>query len=970
MIGPHPGTLPASLSDFSHYAQALKGDEKGEAQLFCDRLFRAFGHEGLQAAGATLESRVKSGSGQTKFADLVWPGKLLIEMKKKGENLQRHYSQAFEYWTRIVPHRPKYVTLCNFDEFWIYDFDNQLDEPMDRVHVRELPQRYDALNFLLPTPKKPLFKNDLIAVTKTAAAKVSHVFNEILGREALSHTKTYDKQTALALARVPVQRFILQCVIAMFSEDAGLLPKGLFTELLEDCRAGQSSYDVLGGLFRQMNSRHPARAGRYAHVPYFNGGLFADIDPIELTSPELHALQEAASENWAKVKPSIFGTLFQSSMGQTDRHAFGAHYTSEADIQKVVLPTIVQPWRERIAATDKLKDLKTLRDDLLGYRVLDPACGSGNFLYVAYRELKRLEMDLLNKVHDNFGPKVRKEFGMQSQVNPRQCFGIDIVPFAVELAKVTLMIGRQLALAEQYEMLKTSQQSLKLDYDFDSALPLDNLDQNILCADALFTDWPAADAIIGNPPFVAKNKMVPELGADYVKRIREAYPEVSGRADLCVYWFRKAHDQLKTNQRAGLVGTNTIRQNFSREGSLDYIIKNQGTIYNAISKQVWTGDAAVHVSIVNWIKGSLNAPKYLSWQEGDNVESPWVSFEVSQISPSLSMELDISEAKKLLGNTQSKICYQGQTHGHAGFLINEEERINVISDKKSFKVVHPYLTGDDLVGIGLPSRYAIDLSPCKDVVDAMFYTNAFKHVERLVLPSIKNNAEKEFQDTNKSTGPRQNHYKGWWKFWRGRLEMLDVMDTIPRYIACARVTKRQIFEFVSSEIHPNDKVQVFLLPDDYSFGVISSGLHWLWFLEKCTTLGSTPNYNAESIWWTFPWPQAPTNNQIEKVAESAVALRRLRREIMTRHGWSLRDLYRTLETPGTNPLRTAHETLDRTVREAYGMKPTDDILEFLLNLNLTLAAQESNNTPIQPPGLPTSYPTPEKLVTVDCVRVS
>ena len=485
MIEPHPGTLPTSLSEFALYAQALRGDEKGEAQLFCDRLFRAFGYEGLQAAGATLESRVKSSTGQTKFADLLWPGRLLIEMKKKGENLQRHYPQAFQYWTRIVPHRPKYVILCNFDEFWIYDFDNQLDEPMDRLHIRDLSQRYDALNFLLPTPKKPLFKNDLIAVTKAAAAKVSNVFNEILARESLSHTKSFDKQTALSLARVPVQRFILQCVIAMFSEDAGLLPKGLFTELLDDCRNGQSSYDVLGGLFRQMNCRQPARAGRYAQVPYFNGGLFAEIDPIHLTSPEIHALQEAASENWSKVKPSIFGTLFQSSMGQTDRHAFGAHYTSEADIQKVVLPTIVQPWRERIAATDKIKELKILRNDLLNYRVLDPACGSGNFLYVAYREMKRLEMELISKVHDNFGLKAGNDFSAHSQISTRQFFGIDIVPFAVELAKVTLVIGRQLALAEQHEWMKSSRQNLQ--FDFDPALPLDNLDQNILCADALFT---------------------------------------------------------------------------------------------------------------------------------------------------------------------------------------------------------------------------------------------------------------------------------------------------------------------------------------------------------------------------------------------------------------------------------------------------------------------------------------------------
>jgi len=335
--------IEATLAGFADYGKSLKGDEKGEAQVFCDRLFQAFGHDGVHGAGATLEHRVKGEDKKTKFVDCVLPGKLLIEMKKRGEKLQRHYSQAFHYWTRIVPHRPRYVILCNFDEFWIYDFNKQLDEPMDRVTLADLPQRYDALNFLLPRPKTPNFRNDLVAVTQSAADKVSRVFNQLIERESRELSRTHDKATAEALVRVPVQRFVLQCVIAMVSEDAGLLPKGLFSELLSDCLAGQSSYDLLGGLFRQMNTATAARGGRFAGVRYFNGGLFAEVDPIELKPSELFLLQEASREDWSKVKPSIFGTLFQSSMGKAERHAFGAHYTSEADIQKVVGPTIVQP---------------------------------------------------------------------------------------------------------------------------------------------------------------------------------------------------------------------------------------------------------------------------------------------------------------------------------------------------------------------------------------------------------------------------------------------------------------------------------------------------------------------------------------------------------------------------------------------------------------------------------------------------
>ncbi|WP_206108236.1 class I SAM-dependent DNA methyltransferase [Paludisphaera soli] len=328
------------IREFIEYARTLNGDEKGEAQVFCDRLFRAFGHGGYKEAGATLEFRVKAAK-STKFADLLWRPRLLMEMKKRGEKLQKHYSYAFEYWLQLVPQRPKYVILCNFDEFWIYDFDSQLDDPVDRVALEELPRRYNALNFLFPVEKTPQFQNNRVDVTRAAAADVAGVFNSLVARGE-------DRESA--------QRFALQCVVAMFSEDADLLPKGLFSELLDDCRRGASTYDLLGGLFRQMNSPTEAPGGRYKGVRYFNGGIFQAVQPLELNPDEIDLLLKAAAEDWSKVQPPIFGTLFQSSMGKERRHAFGAHFTSETDIQKVVLPTIVRPWRERIEAARRSRN--------------------------------------------------------------------------------------------------------------------------------------------------------------------------------------------------------------------------------------------------------------------------------------------------------------------------------------------------------------------------------------------------------------------------------------------------------------------------------------------------------------------------------------------------------------------------------------------------------------------------------------
>jgi len=336
------------LDAFVRYRrESLRGDEKGEAQVFVDRLFRAFGHEGVREAGGTLEERIRSKDRRgTAFADLVWKPRVLIEMKKAGEDLGRHYRQAFEYWIELVPDRPRFVILCNFDEFWIYDFDRQIDEPVDRVAIDDLPRRWEALAFLFPVEEQPSFGNDLVEVTRESAAKVSQVFNQLNER---------------GIERSTAQRFILQALMAMFSEDIGLLPRHSFTEAVRDSLDGESAYDLLFGLFREMNAPGVTAGGRFAGTDYFNGGLFREIEPFELQREEVEQLHEACLEDWSKVRPAIFGTLFEQSLDTDERHAYGAHFTSEADIQKVVLPTIVRPWRERIEAAGTIEELRPAR---------------------------------------------------------------------------------------------------------------------------------------------------------------------------------------------------------------------------------------------------------------------------------------------------------------------------------------------------------------------------------------------------------------------------------------------------------------------------------------------------------------------------------------------------------------------------------------------------------------------------------
>jgi type II restriction/modification system DNA methylase subunit YeeA len=385
-----PGNLPVDelrehLAGFVRYREEhLRGDEKGEAAIFLENLFRALGHEGVRQAGATLEQRIKRrDNGGTAYADLEWKPRVLVEMKKAGRDLAKDYQQAFEYWIDLVPDRPKFVVLCNFDEFWVYNLNQQLEQPVDRLALVDLPRRWEALAFLLPVEERPEFGNDLVAVTRETAAMVSRIFNRLIER---------------GIDRASAQRFILQAVMAMFAEDIGLFPRHMFTRAVEDVVEGHgSSYDLLFGLFREMNAPGTTAGGRFEGTPYFNGGLYAAVTPFELTTAEITALGLACQEDWAQVKPVIFGTLFEQSLDKPERHAYGAYFTSEADIQKVVLPSLVRPWRERIEHADTLEELGQVETDMLNFQVLDPACGSGNFLYIAYRELRRLERQLHEK---------------------------------------------------------------------------------------------------------------------------------------------------------------------------------------------------------------------------------------------------------------------------------------------------------------------------------------------------------------------------------------------------------------------------------------------------------------------------------------------------------------------------------------------------------------------------------------------
>jgi len=926
---PTTEALVAALEDFVEYRLTyLDGDEKGEAQVFLDRLIRAFGNRGIAEVGAKLEKRIKKNDqGGTSFADLVWAPRVLIEMKKAGVDLATTYQQAFDYWVNLVPSRPSYVVLCNFDEFWIYDLNKQVHDPVDKLRIQDLPKRWEALAFLLPVIGRPIFEQDMAAVTAAAADKVAQIFKALVDRGI-------DKTSA--------QRFVLQSVLTMFAEDIGLLPRHFFTASVHDCvDNGASPYLTIFGLFDEMNSKGATAGGPYKGTPYFNGGLFASVKKFDLEMPELELLKEACTFDWSAVRPAIFGTIFEGSLAEEDRHRYGQHFTDEADIMRVVGPTITSPWLRRISAAKTLKDLGQLEQDLLDFRVLDPACGSGNFLYLAYRELRRVEAALRERRQQLSRSKRSKGQVAIEFVTPSHFFGIDVDPFAIEIAKMTLMLAKKLAaddVGDQREVL-----------------PLDDLTANFFCTDALDPSfhWPAFDACIGNPPYLGRMKVQAERGVEYLHDLDAWFPDVKGKADYVVYWFRRAHDSLPNGGRAGFVATDSIREGSSRAASLGYVLERGGTITEAVSSQEWTGTAQVRVSIVNWVKGEERGKKVLVAPDGSKVVT-------DSIGASLSDRVDTSSAVTLKCNSTPKRCFQGQTPGHASFVEDDPAlAVRLAAGPGGSDVVRRFFTGKDLNSTGAPSRWVIDFPHETKVEAKQAAPGAFQRIELTVLPDRREKAREEEANNTRALAVRPNarinrhqtnFYRRWWKLAYRREDMLAAIAPLKRYIALSRYAvagRMSIYAFVEVNIRPMDKVQVFAFDDDYSFGILQSSLHREWF-EGRATLGAAISYTGPAF-LTFPWPQQPSDAQVKRVVAASKAILDYR-DALCAKGISLGQMYDSLRLPGVDPLQKLHDTLDKAVVAAYGFKSGTPLPEQLLDLNAAMARAEAAGSSVRGPG--------------------
>jgi hypothetical protein len=881
--------IRAALTAFAARWSVYEGSERAEAQTFLNELFECYGTK--RADVADFE---KSQAGR--FLDLIWPRVCLIEMKAPSEakRLDKHRKQALDYWhesadsSKNIP-APTWVVLCAFRRLEIWEPGAYPTAPRLVLDLIDLPDQYDALLFL--AGREPIFTGGQAALTREAVVHLVDLYERLLDRAAADPDELRD--------------FLLQSVWSLFAEDLGQIPEHGFTRVLEELieNPHRSSADELGQLFTWLNTPgERPQHGLYAETPYANGGLFERPARVHLEPEELEHLRSASRFQWRQVQPSIFGSLLEGGLGHDQQWRLGAHYTHEADIQKVVQPTVIEPWRERIENIAKHSEAVRAQNDLLNYVVLDPACGSGNFLYVAYRELRRLE----KRLHEREIELRRKE-GMREQSSLSLHFplqnvkGIEIDGFAVALARVTLWMGHKLAVDE-----------LGLD---EATLPLGDL-SGIQIGDALRIKWPRADAIIGNPPFHGDRSLRRLFGDDYVEWLESEFKV--GLKDYCVYWFRKAQDHLPTGGRAGLVGTNSISQNRARGASLEYIVEKGGLIVSAISSQDWPGEAAVDVSIVNWVKPPPVPIRFML--DGRQVTS---------ITPALrSPEVDVSGAMPLTGNEGR--CFYGPIPAGKGFMLKAEGAKKLLADDPRYRdVIRPYLVGSDITknpDQG-PSRYIIDFG-LRSLEEAMKYPKALHVVRLLVKPERDQTRRKAYRER-------------WWRFAEPLVDMRDAVHGLSRYIAGIAQGKRILFSWVEPWTCPSNLTTIFAFEDDYFMGVLTSRVHTAWAEAQGSTLEDRIRYTPKTSFGTFPWPTGSR----QEIADVAKRLYARRSEICSDEQIGLTKLYNQVDEGAWTDLHDLHRELDEAVAATYGWPRSvahdpDETNRRLLALNRAIVAGE------------------------------
>jgi len=881
----------------------------------------------------TFEKGVDKSSGGQGWADVWKKGFFAWEYKGKHKNLGIAYDQLQLYRDALL--NPPLLIVSDMETIVINtNFTNTIKQTFTLTFDDLLTKDgLDTLHNAFEHPDRLRSDQTTEGVTKQAAVQFGRLSDSL--REAGHNPEK-------------AAHFLIRILFCLFAEDIGLLPDNLFTKLIDNTKDDPKRFhELIEQLFGHM-----ADGGFFGleRIPHFNGGIFDSAEALPLNRDGLEILARVARLDWSSIEPSIFGTLFERGLDPGKRAQLGAHYTGREDILLIVEPVLMRPlrrrWKEVRAQAEELhnkwqatnssggaktrlrrrleKLLHAFANEIADTKVLDPACGSGDFLYVALRQLLNLEKDVIA-----FGMSLGFPLRLP-MTDPKNLYGIEINEYAHELAQATIWIGYIQWLREN-GFGQPSEPILKA---------LDNIHQMdaILAFDEegnpVEPDWPEADIVIGNPPFLGGGKLRGELGDKYTEALFSIYKErLPGFSDLSCYWFEKARALIELGKikRAGLLATQGIRGGANR--TVLQRIKKSGDIFWAQSDRNWILDGAVvHVSMVGFDSGTEQV------RELDNTLVP-------KINPDLTADIDVTCRKVLSEN--SDISFIGPSP-KAPFDITKEIALILLSEagnpngRANSDVVRPVVNAHDLMG--WPRRmWTIDFATLP-MAEAAQYHAPFEYVKEHILPA------------RMKSGQKAQYRSSWWQYGRPRVKMRTVLSGLPRFIATPRHSKHFIMTWIDAQVLANDATVVFARADDYFFGVLHSKLHELWARRQGTQLREAESgfrYTPTTCFDTFPFPWPPGDEpvddpRVQAIAAAAKDLVEKRDRWLNPEGASECELKKRTLTNLYNQrptwLALAHKKLDEAVLDAYAWPhdiANDEILEHLLALNFErVAARE------------------------------
>jgi type I restriction-modification system DNA methylase subunit len=787
-----------------------------------------------------------------------------------------------------------------------------------------------------------------------------------------------------------VAHFLMRCLFTMFAEDTALLEPGSFAEVLGDARANPDSFaPMLEELWRAMDEGGFSGVLR-RNVRKFNGGLFAERTAIPLQKEEIGELYEAAKHVWTEVEPAIFGTLLEQALDKAERKRLGAHYTPRAYVERLVIATIIEPLRqewegevlgtvERERAADPQAAIRTVHDfhvKLATTKVLDPACGTGNFLYVALELMKQLEGDVLEVLGDLGG---QDALAMETtSVHPKNFLGLELNPRAAAIAELVLWLGYlqwQLRnggavadpVLERLSNITAMDAVLKHDGERPKA---DGSGTELL--NPRRPDWPEADYIVGNPPFIGGKDIRERLGEAYAVALWKAHPKINRSADFVMYWWdRAAEISAKKGsrlERFGLVTTNSITQEFNRRTIARHLEgSNPLTIMSAIPDHPWTkataDSAAVRIAMTV-AAGKARQGKARQGKDGTAVsegrlyrivqevgletDAPDIMLRDSlgTISSDLTIGTDVTKTRPLHANEW--LCSRGVSLHGSGFIVTPSEAENLGLGKREGleRHIRPYRNGRDLTA--RPRDVAIiDLFDLKEEEVRRRFPEVYQHLLRTVKPERETNNRATYRDN-------------WWIFGEPRRELRPALEALSRYVVTVETAKHRPFQFLNTSILPDNRLVCFALSESSDLGILSSSFHVTWALATGGTLEDRPIYTKSLCFDPFPFPDT-TLDQRARIGKIAEELDAARKEVLAEHpDLTLTTLYNLREKLVKGESFTAkeedqrmrgrvdimaelHNRLDAAVAEAYGW-PVDlsdeEIVTRLVALNAERAAEE------------------------------